>query len=286
MWYQLPKHIKHLIGKYAADTNIMYILNNRSIGMMNVDTRKLRRYTFSNYCMNVYKVGKYIATSHYEDDKMVVHLREKMDIKYSFGDFDDGFYLEDVVYLNDDVVGIQCIEQGMAQTEEDIRHIILWRYKEGAYIYAEISGNKIVAIDKEYFAIKNFGFDVLSVYSGERKYTYEGEIQHIGSDGVNVIFNIKDNVYSYYRGIVKLLYNNFPVISINEGIIYGVDKIIYKGADIELLDRLDIGMSLKRYGGYTYAGDGKKIYKIDKEIEDEYDIYSRDFVLTSDVKLF
>jgi hypothetical protein len=286
MWYQLPKHIKQLIGDFAADTEIIYVLNSRSLGIFNVDTRKLRRYGFTDYCINVYKVGKYVATAHYEVSDMVVHLREKMNIIYTFAEFQEGYYLEDVVYLNEDVVAIQCLEMTMAQTEEETRHIILWRFKENTYTYADISGKKIVAIDKEYFAVKNIGFDVLSVYSGEVKYSYEGDIHHIGSDGVNVIFNIEDNVYSYYRGIVKVLYKNFPVISINEGIIYGVDKIIYKGADIELLDKLHIGMSLKRYGGYTYAGDGKKIYKIDKEIEDEYDIYGHDFVLTSDVKLF
>ncbi len=286
MWYQLPTHIKQLIGDFAADTEIIYVLNSRSLGIFNVDTRKLRRYGFTDYCINAYKVGKYVATAHYEASEMVVHLREKMNIIYTFAEFQEGYYLEDVVYLNEDVVAIQCLEMTMAQTEEETRHIILWRFKENTYTYADISGKKIVAIDKEYFAVKNIGFDVLSVYSGEVKYSYEGSIHHIGSDGVNVIFNIEDNVYSYYRGIVKVLYKNFPVISINEGIIYGVDKIIYKGADIELLDKLHIGMSLKRYGGYTYAGDGKKIYKIDKEIEDEYDIYGHDFVLTSDVKLF
>jgi hypothetical protein len=75
-------------------------------------------------------------------------------------------------------------------------------------------------------------------------------------------------------------------VSINEGVIYGRDKVIYKNGETDLLERLDIGMTLKRYGGYLYAGDGKKVYKIDKEIIDEYDVDSREFILTSDAKLF
>lgn len=286
MWYQLPTHIKQLIGEFAADTEIIYILNSRSLGIFNVDTRKLRRYGFTDYCINAYKVGKYVATAHYEASEMVVHLREKMNIVYTFAEFNEGYYLEDVVQLNEDVVAIQCVEMTMAQTEEETRHIILWRYKENAYMYADISGKKIIPIDKEYFAVKNSGFYVLAVYTGEVKYTYEGEVEHMGSDGINVIFNIGDIVYSYYRGIVKELYKDFPVISINEGVIYGRDKVIYKNEQTDLLERLDIGMSLKRYGGYLYAGDGKKVYKIDKEVIDEYDVDSREFILTSDAKLF
>jgi hypothetical protein len=286
MWYQLPTHIKQLIGDFAADTEIIYVLNSRSLGIFNVDTRKLRRYGFTDYCINAYKVGKYVATAHYEASEMVIHLREKMNIIYTFAEFQEGYYLEDVVYLNEDVVAIQCLEMTMAQTEEERRHIILWRFKENTYTYADISGKKIVAIDKEYFAVKNIGFDVLTVYTGEVKYSYESEVEHIGSDGVNVIFNVGDTVYTYYRGIVRELYKDFPIVSINEGVIYGRDKVIYKNGETDLLERLDIGMTLKRYGGYLYAGDGKKVYKIDKEIIDEYDVDSREFILTSDAKLF
>lgn len=286
MWYQLPKHIKQLIGEYAAETNILYILNSHSLGMMNVNTRKLQRYSFTDYCINVYKVGKYVATAHYEGSNMVVHLREKMNIMYSFNKFEEGMFLEDVIFLNEDVIALQCLELTMAQTEEQTRYIVLWRYRENTYIRADISGNKIVAIDNNYFAVKNRGFDILSVYSGEVRYTYEGDVEHIGSDGVNILFSIRNIIYSYYRGIVSEIRRDFPVISINEGIIYGTDRVICNNNEIELMDKLDIGMSLKRYGGYIYAGDGKKVYKLDKEIKDEYDIDKYHFILTSDVKLF
>lgn len=286
MWYQLPKHIKHLIGEYAADTEIVYLLNSLSLGMMNVNTRNLRRYSFTDYCINVYKVGKYVATVHYESNELVVHLREKMNISYTFRGFDERTHLEDIVYLNEDVIAFQCLELTMAQTEEETGYIILWRFKENKFIWSEISGKRVVAIDQYYFAVKNRGFDVLCTYSGEVRYTYEGDVEHIGSDGVDVLFNIKDVIYSYYRGIVKEIRRDFPVISMNEGIIYGTDRVIYKNDEIELLDKLDIGMSLKRYGGYIYAGDGVNVYKINKKIENEYHVKTREFILTSDVKLF
>jgi len=99
--------------------------------------------------------------------------------------------------------------------------------------------------------------------------------------------------------VTEIPIENFEVLNIENGVVYGLrggELISMKlnGICLEtipfLCERLTLGMSLKRHGGYLYMGDGKTTYKMDsktKDVVDEFDtIDGTNYVVISDVGLF
>jgi hypothetical protein len=310
----LPKNVIRLISEYSATTEIIFPSSCRSISAYNVDTRKFKRHTFEMYCINVFKVGDKIATVHYDDGGIVVYVRHpiKMNIIHTFVLPDNGISINDVVYLTQDIIGISYYElTGGQLMSDEFRSLLLWNVWNNKYIRAEIAVfepemyyYKMVRMNENYFVVQisDMTFLIVNPNTGESVYEYNHSetINHIGTNGKDVIFTSKNKIYSYYKKMVtEIPIENFEVLNIENGVVYGLrggELISMKlnGICLEtipfLCERLTLGMSLKRHGGYLYMGDGKTTYKMDsktKDVVDEFDtIDGTNYVVISDVGLF